>query len=179
MTRRPVYLFCFLFPPFFSAVCQVGSSLPNQGLNPYTLHWKHRVLTTGLPGQSWKWFIWLSFCYSKKITRNILVDKHRKTWSFQSLLRQNWYLCLTIWLQDGELSRLLEPQYSSSWCASLAGCGQPFFCPKNAFVWMTSLDRVATEVKARDSAAWLSGAGITGVFMWERMSRVAFALWNS
>ena len=52
MTRRPVYLFCFLFPPFFSAVCQVGSSLPNQGLNPYTLHWKHRVLTTGLPGKN-------------------------------------------------------------------------------------------------------------------------------
>lgn len=33
----------------------------------------------------------------------------------------------------------------------------------------SSLDKVATEVKARDSAAWLSGAYIQSVFMWERM----------
>ena len=52
-TRRPVYLFCFPFPRlFFWAVCQVGSSLPNQGLSPYTLQWKHGVLTTGLPGKN-------------------------------------------------------------------------------------------------------------------------------
>ena len=30
----------------------VGSSFSNQGLNPSSLQWKHRVLTTGLPGNS-------------------------------------------------------------------------------------------------------------------------------
>ena len=33
-------------------VRQVGSKFPNQGLNTYPLHWKHGVLTTGLPGKS-------------------------------------------------------------------------------------------------------------------------------
>ena len=30
----------------------VGSSFLNQGSNPHTLMWKHRVLTTGPPGKS-------------------------------------------------------------------------------------------------------------------------------
>ena len=29
-----------------------GSWLPNQGSNPYPLHWEHGVLTTGPPGKS-------------------------------------------------------------------------------------------------------------------------------
>ena len=29
-----------------------GILVPNQGQNPYLLQWKHRVLTTGLPGKS-------------------------------------------------------------------------------------------------------------------------------
>lgn len=62
---------------------------------------------------------------------------------------------------------------------ALAGYGQPSFSPENAFVPITSLDKVAAEVKARDSAAQLSGAEITSVFTWERMRGVAFALWNS
>ena len=30
----------------------VGSSFPNQGLNPCPLHWEHGVITTGAPGES-------------------------------------------------------------------------------------------------------------------------------
>ena len=30
----------------------VGSSFPDQGLNPCALHWKHGVLTSGMPGRS-------------------------------------------------------------------------------------------------------------------------------
>ena len=30
----------------------MGSYFPDRGLNPCTLHWKHRVLTTGPPGKS-------------------------------------------------------------------------------------------------------------------------------
>ena len=35
-------------------LCSVacGSLFPNQGLNPHPLHWKHGILTTGLPGRS-------------------------------------------------------------------------------------------------------------------------------
>ena len=33
-------------------VRQISSYLPDQGLKPHPLHWKHRVLTTGPPGKS-------------------------------------------------------------------------------------------------------------------------------
>ena len=37
---------------FFFATQHMGSSFPNQGMNPRPLYWKLRVLTTGLPGKS-------------------------------------------------------------------------------------------------------------------------------
>ena len=30
----------------------MGSYFPNQGFNPFPLHWKHEVLTTGAPEKS-------------------------------------------------------------------------------------------------------------------------------
>ena len=36
---------------FFLALCHVGSWFPNQGSNPFSLHWKRRLLTTGQPGK--------------------------------------------------------------------------------------------------------------------------------
>ena len=36
------------------AVWHVGSSFPNQGSNPFPLHWERRVLTSGPPGKSWQ-----------------------------------------------------------------------------------------------------------------------------
>ena len=36
-------------PPFGQTTRHVGSEFPNQGLNPCPLHWKRRILTTGLP----------------------------------------------------------------------------------------------------------------------------------
>ena len=33
----------------------VGSYFPNQGLDPHHLHWKHGILTTGLPVKSLQW----------------------------------------------------------------------------------------------------------------------------
>ena len=37
---------------FFFWLCHLGTLFPNQGSNPCPLHWKHGVLTTGLPGKS-------------------------------------------------------------------------------------------------------------------------------
>ena len=36
---------------FLAALQHVGAQCPNQGSNPCPLHWKHGVLTTGLPGK--------------------------------------------------------------------------------------------------------------------------------
>ena len=36
---------------FFLALSHVGSLFPNQGSNPFPLHWKCRLLTTGPPGK--------------------------------------------------------------------------------------------------------------------------------
>ena len=32
-------------------MCHVGFKFPNQGSNPQPLPWRHKVLTTGLPGK--------------------------------------------------------------------------------------------------------------------------------
>ena len=44
------YLFFFLFSWLSHMAC--GMLVSQQELNPCPLHWKHRVLTTGLPGKS-------------------------------------------------------------------------------------------------------------------------------
>ena len=64
--------FFFLFFPFFfylfiylfgRAVQHVGSQFPDQGLNLCPLHWKHGVLTTGLPGKFRDFFFLILFIY--------------------------------------------------------------------------------------------------------------------
>ena len=48
-----LHILCFCFFFFFDYTAQnVGSSFPDQELNPYPLLWNLRVLTTGLPGKS-------------------------------------------------------------------------------------------------------------------------------
>ena len=42
----------YLFIYFGRAAWHVRSWFPDQGLNPRPLQWKHRVLTTRLPGES-------------------------------------------------------------------------------------------------------------------------------
>ena len=38
---------------FFNNITwHIGSYFPDQGSNPYFLHWQHRVLTTGSPEKS-------------------------------------------------------------------------------------------------------------------------------
>ena len=54
--------FCFLF--FFLAAQYVGSQFPNQGSNPYSLHWMLRVPTTGSPSTPGK------FCSSSSLSGN-------------------------------------------------------------------------------------------------------------
>ena len=44
------FLFCFGFS--FLAALHVGSLFPDHGWNLCSLHWKHEVLTTGLPEKS-------------------------------------------------------------------------------------------------------------------------------
>ena len=44
-----IYLFIWLFLAL-AAAC--GIKFPDQGLNPGTLHWEHRVLAAGPPGKS-------------------------------------------------------------------------------------------------------------------------------
>ena len=42
---------------FFGRAARIaGSQFPSRGLNPCPLQWKHRVLTTGLPGNSLRQF---------------------------------------------------------------------------------------------------------------------------
>ena len=42
----------FSFFVFHHTLKHVGSQFPNQESDPRPLHWKHRVLTTGLPGKA-------------------------------------------------------------------------------------------------------------------------------
>ena len=46
------YFFLSLKKSFGCAPKRVGSKFPDQGLNLHPLHWKHRILTSGLPGKS-------------------------------------------------------------------------------------------------------------------------------
>ena len=57
-----ISLFFFFF--FGRTVQHMGSYFPNQGLNPHTLQWKHRVLPTGQPGNSLKSSSWPSTQFS-------------------------------------------------------------------------------------------------------------------
>ena len=64
----------------------VGPKLPDQGLNPYPLHWKCGVLTTGPPGNSQECFNifnhwegtkeWYYSC-SERILRNSSIRAHK------------------------------------------------------------------------------------------------------
>ena len=47
-----VIFFYYLLTYFECATQLVGSLFPDQGSHTCPLHWKHRVLTTGLPGKS-------------------------------------------------------------------------------------------------------------------------------
>ena len=64
----PVFFFFFFF--FCQGTWDVGFLLPDQGLNPHPLHWKHRVLTTGHPGKSQV----IIFCFIQ--LKLILIDFH-------------------------------------------------------------------------------------------------------
>jgi len=48
------YSYCYFIHFFFfgCAMQHVGSLFPHQESNPCPLYWKHRILTTGLPGKS-------------------------------------------------------------------------------------------------------------------------------
>lgn len=52
MPLTPTWFSIFIFLMFGRTVRYVGSLLPDQGLNPHHLQWKHRVLTAGLLGKS-------------------------------------------------------------------------------------------------------------------------------
>ena len=52
------YILFYLFFLFFGHTAKhVGSQFPDQGWNPRPLHWKHGVLTNGLPGKSLETFL--------------------------------------------------------------------------------------------------------------------------
>ena len=61
---------CSLFYLFtFDRTAQhVGSQFPNQGSNPCPLQWKHGVLTTGPPGKSLQFILYLIVCTSYSST---------------------------------------------------------------------------------------------------------------
>ena len=51
----------FFFLIFGSATWHVGFKFPSQGSNPHPLPWKHKVLTTGLPGKIPTYFFFKTF----------------------------------------------------------------------------------------------------------------------
>ena len=51
----------------------LASWFPDQGQNSHPLHWKWRILTTGLPGKSQWMIIFLSICMSHKIQVSCLL----------------------------------------------------------------------------------------------------------
>ena len=57
---------------------QVGSLFPKQGSNPNPLHWKCRVLTTGLPEKSLKVSSFDVKLQIKKLGK--LIYKKKKEW---------------------------------------------------------------------------------------------------
>ena len=57
------------------------SWFPDQGLKPYPLHWKHRVLTLGLPGKSRKCFLEFSRMRLARIAlRYQLASAFNRVW---------------------------------------------------------------------------------------------------
>ena len=72
-----VFLVCFCFIFIFQLYrTACGILVPGQGLNPSSLHWKCRVLTTGQPGKSWELFFFCTTFYVKRHLR-----RHREqTW---------------------------------------------------------------------------------------------------
>ena len=48
--------------------------VPQQGLNPCHLHWKHRVLTTGPPGKSQVHVVFFCTCSFKSFYLKIIID---------------------------------------------------------------------------------------------------------
>ena len=72
----------FFFFFFGHAIHHVGSYFPDQGSNRCPVQWKHRLLTTGLPGNSQERIIFVRhlLCtnYSTKINVNrlYLLIKH-------------------------------------------------------------------------------------------------------
>ena len=64
------WVFFGFFWPYCMA-CRI--SVPQPGINPCLLKWKHRVLTTGLPGKSLQLqFIFYIYIYSKILIKNEL-----------------------------------------------------------------------------------------------------------
>ena len=53
----------------------VGSQLPDQGLNLYSLHWKYGILANGPPGESLiSSFLPLDFCFSNSLQLSSLTS---------------------------------------------------------------------------------------------------------
>ena len=65
----------YVFIHFFGCSVQhVGSQFPNQGLNSSSLRWKHKVLTTGLPGNSL--YLFMYFFNTNGFFLSIYTHRH-------------------------------------------------------------------------------------------------------
>ena len=76
-----IFNFCWRMWNLLVVACRI--QFPDQGLNPGTLHWKHRVLATGLPGKS----PLLYSCLEKSIDREAWwarVHGVEKSWRWLS-----------------------------------------------------------------------------------------------
>ena len=89
-----VLTFFFFF--FGVAVCRI--LVPNQGLNPGPLHWKCRILTTGVPGKS---LYFLNKSQSFRTTTNPMAkdDIYWKYPNFPPSLR----LQLSKWVEEDHM----------------------------------------------------------------------------
>ena len=66
---------------------------PNQGWNLCPLQWKHAVLTTGPPGNSWCWQILITTLY---LVNNTYTSQHLK-WNFTFYLECSLQLCVILY----------------------------------------------------------------------------------
>ena len=88
----------------------VGFQLPNHGLNPHSLHWKFRVLTTGPQGKS----------QSLSICQNSITYKYPgkvSSWKKEHPVRRPWtgrVLCMLRHIKKASRPACLEQWFSSS-----------------------------------------------------------------
>ena len=82
---RNELLLLFIWP------CHVacGIIVPQQGLNPYPLQWKHRVLTTGQPGKSLNLYFQTRALFKLKIDPCTLITSSWTFWQRQEKLEFN------------------------------------------------------------------------------------------